>query len=249
MPGVGKGTLQPRYRTSQNNLKENMNDQMSLREAVQQRRSIRKFRPDPVPREILHAILEEARWAPSAINTQPWEVALVGGEALKKIVRATYEEVRKGGIPRPDFDIPYFRKAVYTRRMRENAKGLFGDALRIDRYDLEKRGAFYLTMLHYFDAPQVIYLCVDKSLSWISIFDCGCFAQNLCLLAVSKGLGTCIQQSGVHFPDIIRKYVPIPEEKRILLNISIGYPDDEAPVNQFRSRRDPLEDFIIGEVD
>ncbi|MFH1481012.1 MAG: nitroreductase, partial [Pseudomonadota bacterium] len=121
--------------------------------------------------------------------------------------------------------------------------------LRIERHDLEKRGAFYLTMLHYFDAPQVIYLCIDKSLSWISIFDCGCFVQNLCLLAVSKGLGTCIQQSGVHFPDIIRRYVPIPEEKKILLNISIGYPDDEAPVNQFRSHRDSPEDFIISEMD
>jgi nitroreductase len=48
----------------------------------------------------------------------------------------------------------------------------------------------------------------------------------------------------VHYPDIIRKYVPIPVEKRILVAISIGYPDDEAVVNRFRSNREPLEKVV-----
>lgn len=221
---------------------------MNIKEAIRKRKSIRKFKPDPVPREMLHEILKEALWAPSAINTQPWEFAVVGGETLKKIALASYEAAMMERVPRPDFEIPNFWKQVYMSRMRENGKRLFGVALGIERGNLEKRRAFYLSMYRYFDAPQVIFLCIDESLSWISIFDCGCFVQTLCLLAASNGLGTCIQHSGVHFPDIIRKHVPIPKEKKILLDIAIGYPDEKAQINQFRSHREPLENFIISEL-
>ena len=127
--------------------------------------------------------------------------------------------------------------------MRENGKGLFG-LLGIERQDKEKRKAFTLSMHKIFDAPQVIFLCLDSSLADYSLFDCGCFAQNICLLATSRGLGTCIQHSGVHDPDIIRKYVPIPVEKKFLVAISIGYPDEQAVINQFRSNRETLEKVV-----
>jgi nitroreductase len=61
-------------------------------------------------------------------------------------------------------------------------------------------------------------------------------------------MGTCIQHSGVHYPDIIRKYVPIPAEKKILVAIAIGYPDEEAAVNRFRSIREPLEKVVHWEA-
>ncbi len=76
------------------------------------------------------------------------------------------------------------------------------------------------------------------------MFDCGGFVQTVCLWATEKGLGTCIQHSGVNYSDIIRKYVPIPEEKKILVAIAIGYPDEEAVVNRFRSNREPLENVV-----
>ncbi len=218
---------------------------MDLSEAIRKRKSIRKFKPESVPKEIIHKILKEALRAPSAINTQPWEFAVVGGETLKKIAKDSYEEAIRGGSPRPEFKVPESWKEIYVKRMRENAKGLFGGVLHIERDNQTKRHAFNLSMYRYFDAPQAIFLCIDESLNWISVFDCGCFIQNLCLLAVSKGLGTCIEHSGVHFPDIIRKHVTIPNEKKILLAIAIGYPDDHAPINQFRSHRESLEKFII----
>jgi len=64
------------------------------------------------------------------------------------------------------------------------------------------------------------------------------------LLAASKGLGTCIQASGVAYPDLIRKHVAIPEEKKIFVAIAIGYPDWGDGVNQFKSNREPLENFV-----
>jgi nitroreductase len=216
---------------------------MELLEAIQNRKSIRKFKPEPVPRGILEEILQAALRAPSAINTQPWECWVVGGETLQRLGRELYAEGAKGGPSRADFALSETWKDAYMNRMRENGKGLFG-LLGIDRQDKEKRKAFALSMHKFFDAPQVIFLCLDSSLGDYSVFDCGCFTQNVCLLAASQSLGTCIQRSGVQYPDIIRKHVPIPAEKKILIAIAIGYPDEQAVVNQFRSSREPLEKVV-----
>jgi nitroreductase len=216
---------------------------MELLEAIQNRKSIRQFKPDPVPRVMLEEILQAALRAPSAINTQPWECWVAGGQALRQLSRELYAEGAKGSPSRADIKLPEIWKDAYTNRMRENGKRLFG-LLGIDREDKEKRKAFALSMHKFFDAPQVVFLCLDSSLGDYSLFDCGCFAQNICLLAISKGLGTCIQHSGVHYPDIIRKHVPIPVEKKILVAISIGYPDEEAVVNRFKSNREPLEKVV-----
>jgi len=216
---------------------------MELLEAIQNRKSIRMFKPDSVPRVMLEEILQASLRAPSAINTQPWECWVAGGETLRRLGGDLYAEALKGSRSRADFILSETWKDAYMNRMRENGKGLFG-LLGIDRQDKEKRKSFALSMHRFFGAPQVIFLCLDSSLGDYSIFDCGCFTQNICLLAASKGLGTCIQHSGVHYPDIIRKYVPIPAEKRILVAIAIGYPDEEAVVNRFRSSREPLEKFV-----
>jgi len=216
---------------------------MKLLEAIENRKSIRKFKPDPLSRVVLQEILQAALRAPSAINTQPWECWVVGGETLQSLSRELYAEATKDLPSRADFKLTEIWKDTYLNRMRENGKGLFG-LLGIERQDREKRKAFSLSMNKFFDAPQVIFLCLDSSLGDYSLFDCGCFAMNICLLATSKGLGTCIQHSGVHYPDIIRKYVPIPVEKKILVAIAIGYPDEQAVINRFRSTRETLENVV-----
>jgi nitroreductase len=216
---------------------------MKLLEAIENRKSIRKFKSDPLSRVVLQEILQAALRAPSAINTQPWECWVVGGETLQSLSRELYAEATKDLPSRADFKLTEIWKDTYLNRMRENGKGLFG-LLGIERQDREKRKAFSLSMNKFFDAPQVIFLCLDSSLGDYSLFDCGCFAMNICLLATSKGLGTCIQHSGVHYPEIIRKYVPIPVEKKILVAIAIGYPDEQAVINRFRSTRETLENVV-----
>jgi nitroreductase len=216
---------------------------MKLLEAIENRKSVRKFKPTPLSRAILQDILQAALRAPSAINTQPWECWVVGGKTLQQLSRELFAEAEKESPSRAEFTPTKIWKDTYLKRMRENGKGLFG-LLGIERQDREKRKAFNLSMNKFFDAPQVIFLCLDSSLGDYSLFDCGCFALNICLLATSKGLGTCIQESGVHYPDVIRKYVPIPLEKKILVAIAIGYPDEQAAINRFRSTREALENVV-----
>ena len=56
---------------------------MDLMDAIRGRRSIRKYKPDPVPEETLLAVMEAVKWAPSWANTQCWEVIVVKGSEAK----------------------------------------------------------------------------------------------------------------------------------------------------------------------
>ncbi|MEM2839011.1 MAG: nitroreductase family protein [Thermoplasmata archaeon] len=62
---------------------------MDVLEVIKNRRSVRKYRPDPIPEEILKEVLSAARMAPSANNAQPWKFIIVRDEELKrKLVQA-----------------------------------------------------------------------------------------------------------------------------------------------------------------
>lgn len=59
-------------------------DYARLLELVKKRRSIRRFKPDPIPNEYIEKIIEVARWAPSGFNMQPWEFVVVKKPELRK---------------------------------------------------------------------------------------------------------------------------------------------------------------------
>jgi nitroreductase len=50
---------------------------MDVFQCIRRRRTIRDFKPDPVPDDVVHKILQAARWAPSSSNTQPWHFVVV----------------------------------------------------------------------------------------------------------------------------------------------------------------------------
>jgi nitroreductase len=62
---------------------------MDLMEAIKGRRSIRKYKPDPISEEVLRTVLEAVRWAPSWANTQCWEVILVKDPKVKSELATT----------------------------------------------------------------------------------------------------------------------------------------------------------------
>ena len=73
---------------------------MRVREALEQRRSVRAFLDKPVEREIIVRILDAARHAPSGVNTQPWKVAAVTG-ACKQRLQHKLESAFRAGEPSP----------------------------------------------------------------------------------------------------------------------------------------------------
>ena len=115
----------------------------------------------------------------------------------------------------------------------------------ITREDKEGRAEWTQRGYRFFDAPAAIILSVDRSLEELkAMMDIGSFVQTICLTALSYGLGTCIQDQGIMFPEVVRKFTHIPESKRIAISIAIGYPDWDFPANKLESKREPVESFV-----
>ena len=213
---------------------------MDIVETIRTRKSIRGYRPDPVPKEILRDILDIAIRAPSAMNTQPWEIIVIAGEVLENIKRGNIEMLESGALPNPNVSVQPF-DGVYRQRQVDLAIHIF-QLMGIAREDKAKRAEWMKRGFRFFDAPATFILSVDKALKpWWELFDFGAISQTICLAALKYGLGTCIEDQGVMYPEVIRKYTGMPESKRIIICIPIGYPDWDFPANRLESKREPVE--------
>ena len=217
---------------------------MEVREAVASRKSIRAFDPErPVSQSVLREIMEKALRAPSWGNTQPWGFAIAGGKPLDQIKAECLELFRKGTESHPEITMPAEWNKEQFSRYQDLGRSLFG-ALGIAREDKNGRNAYYEEMVHCFGAPKMIYLHIHKDFNPYALMDGGVIMQTIALLAVEAGLGTCFLAFSVLYPDVIRKYASIPDDRTIVVGMAIGYPNQEHPSNKFRSLRGKPEEFI-----
>jgi nitroreductase len=214
---------------------------LDIREAIRERKSIRGYKPDMVPKDILRDVLNLALRAPSAMNIQPWKITVITGEVLDNIKRSNVEMLASGRIPNPDIPIGPF-KDVYRQRQVDLAIQIF-KLMGIDREDSEKRVQWMQRGFRFFDAPAAIILSSDKSLGESCLFDIGTICQTICLAALAYGLGTCIEDQGIMFPQVVRKFTSIPDSERIIIGIAIGYPDWDFPANELETEREPVENI------
>ncbi|MBM3141488.1 MAG: nitroreductase [Chloroflexi bacterium] len=216
---------------------------MELVEAIKSRKSIRGYKPTPVPKEILTEILEIARFAPSGLNTQPWEFTVLGGKVLEELKQAIQDQFYAKTEPRPDFPI-HMLTGTYRARQVELGIALY-QLMGIAREDREKRDQWMLKMLRAFEAPNVIIVSMDEEASSdMSIFSMGAISQTIALLAVNYGLGTCMESVLAYYPDIVRRIADIPESKKLVIGIAIGYPDWDFPANKVQATREPLGSLV-----
>jgi nitroreductase len=217
---------------------------MDLIEAIQQRKSIRAFTSRPVSKDIIKEILSIACRAPSAMNTQPWEFVVVSDEKLDRLRAAIVENLKSGAPIKPDhLVVGWPNESVYKQRQIGLAKQLF-KAMNIPREDKEKRSWWLERGFRFFDAPAAIVIVSDKALTEAGpLLDVGAVMQNICLAALQFGLGTCIEDQGVLYPEVFREHTGIPETKRLIIAIALGYPDLDFPANLIRSEREPAENL------
>lgn len=220
---------------------------MDVVQAIRERKSIRAFKPDQVPLDLLKKIIEQAMRAPSWANTQPWEFAVVTGKKLKAIQDAF---VKRGAadmqdlqseVPRPyDFPEPYI-----SRIQKMQVKERRGRTTELTPEEMEER---MLTNFRHYGATTCIYLLIGKNylqqkegINVWGMYDSGSVVQNIMLLAVNYGLGTIAQAMAVVYPDIIHKELSIPQDKLVALGIAIGYPDWDNEINKDFRDREPLD--------
>jgi len=216
---------------------------MDIVEAIRSRKSIRGYKPDPVPKEALREILDIAIRSPSTMNTQPWEITVVTGEVLDNIRRGNIEMLNSGVKPHPEVAHKPFEDK-YRQRQVDLAIQIF-QLMGIAREDKEKRAAWTQRGFRFFDAPAAIILSIDRSLGELmAVFDAGALAQTICLTAWNYGLGTCINDQGIMFPEVVKRFTHIPESKLMVICIAIGYPDWDFPANKLKTTREPVESVV-----
>jgi nitroreductase len=217
---------------------------MELETAILGRRSIRAFLPDPVPREKIRSIVELARWAPSWGNTQPWEIVVADGEKTSRLADAFVEELMTGKPVNPDLPVPTDFPEVNKSRYTGLGKDLF-TYLGVARDDAEGRRQHYINMFRFFGAPAVIYLIMDGRLNVpYACLDLGSIGTTIGYAAFQEGLGTIYLAASMQFPYIVRNVLEIPEEKKVVIGIAIGFPHPDAPAALFRSSRVPVEEIL-----
>jgi nitroreductase len=213
---------------------------MDYEEIAQDRRSIRGYKTDPIPREILEEIIHIAKHAPSSMNTQPWHFHVLTGEPLERIRKGNTEKMMSGSSVDREIKLNHGYEGPHRERQIEIAVQLF-EAMGIARDDKERRLDWVMRGFRQFDAPVSIVITVDKALAddTIAHFDCGAATYGLVLAAWSKGIGSVINGQGIMQSSVVRENANIPEDQVIMTCVAMGYPDETFVANDVKSRRSP----------
>lgn len=218
---------------------------MRVSEALQTRRSIRKFTDQPVDRELLESVLKRSQRAPSGGNTQPWHGIVLTGDPLQKLIGRIQQEFPKGRAAHaPEYHIyPPELDGAYEERRFGVGEDLYG-ALDISREEKGKRLMWFAENFRAFGAPVLILVHTPKYMGPPQWSDIGMWLQSIMLLLREEGLDSCPQEAWAVYAPQIREVVDIPDDHIFFCGLAIGYRDADAPVNNFDVKRAPLEESV-----
>ena len=215
---------------------------MTVTEAVAARISVRAFKPDPVPGALVREILEAAHRAPSGGNLQPWRVHALAGAPLEEL-KAKGMATLAAGLETPEYDVypPDLWDPFRTRRF-VCGEDLYA-SISIPREDKPARLRQLARNVEFFGAPVGLFFSLDRKLGPPQWADVGMYMQTVMLLAVERGLDTCAQEFWARLPKTVGEVIDLPEDHMLFSGMAMGYRDPDAPINGWRTRRDPFETF------
>ncbi len=218
---------------------------MTATETIQSRKSMRRFLPKPVPCDLLERVLNLASRAPSGTNIQPWKIYVLQGDVRDRFCAEVREAFLSGSNEyRSEFDyFPAKFKEPYLGRRRKIGFDLYG-LVGIKKGDKARMKLQHARNFDFFDAPVGLIFTIDKGFGPGSYLDCGMLMQNVMLLAKDEGLDTCPQGAFAPYHTIVRKHTGASEDETVLMAMSLGYADPEAPENHLQTERVPLTDFV-----
>lgn len=215
---------------------------LDVRSAVIERKSVRGFKPDPIPLELVMRILDEAARAPSGTNTQPWRVHVAIGAARERLSR----EVTAVAASRPqEHEYQYSPDPLpepWLSRRRKVGFDLYGLA-GIARNDTEGRKRQSLANYSFFGAPVGLFFTMDRRFVYGSWLDLGMFMQNVMVLARGYGLETCPQAAWIYYGPTVHRVLGIPDDEVLVSGMALGHPDWSVVLNSLQTERVPAREF------
>jgi len=218
---------------------------LSVEEALLSRRSIRAFRPDPVPRGTVAEILALASRAPSGTNIQPWKVRVLAGRERDKLAKAMVDAYLTKGEDAFKYDYNYYPvkwREPYLARRRKVGWDLYG-LLGLTRDNKEGMAKQHARNFMFFGAPVEMIFTIDADMELGSWLDYGMFLENIMLAARGKGLDTCPQAAIASAHKVVREVLAIPESEKIVCGMALGYAEPNAIENTLVTVREPVGSF------
>jgi len=211
---------------------------MEFQQLMFERRSIRGYKPDPVPRELLDEIIGVAAQSPSSMNTQPWHVHVVTGDVLDRIRRGNTEQMLATGKPDREIRGHARYEGEHRERQKRVAAQLF-EAAGIGWNDKEQRRDWTMRGFRQFDAPVSVIGCIDRSVedTTEAYFDLGQFVHAMVLAAWDRGVGSVINGQGIMQSSVVRAEAEIPDDQLIVITVAMGFPDEGFAANDVVSDR------------
>ena len=194
-----------------------------LLDVIRTRRSIRRYTRQPVPREVLEALLTAASWSPSAHNRQPWRFAAITSAAVQETLARQMGDRLRADL-RVDSVPP---EAIEQDAARSYSRITGAAALLVACLSL-------VDMDRYPDArrAQAEYLMAAQSTAMA--------VQNLLLAAHAYGLGGCWMCAPLFCPDVVQETLALPADWQPQALITLGYPAESKTKS-----REPLETRVL----
>lgn len=212
---------------------------MEFKDVLSREHATRKFTDQRVSEKTVRKVIEEARRTPSLLNSQPWRIYVAEGEVAKAIRKEHEEKTLANEEPHEEFD-----SLLNVEWDTFPSKNMATMSETLDYFLRGEADDFDQAQLKLFNAPVIVFLTIPKQSPAWSIFDLGGFSQTLMLAANNRGLSTMPAHAFVKYPEVIRKYLDIPEDETIGIGIGLGYPNKKATINNYKSKRVPLDEIL-----
>lgn len=202
----------------------------------------RQFQSQAVSRETFEQLFVAAQRTPSWCNTQPWETIVTEGAGTERFRAALLAEV-ESRAPSPDIDFPARYTGRHQDRRRECGLQLYS-SVGIVKGDVEGTRRQTMRNFEFFDAPHVAIVTTPVELGTYGAIDCGLYINSVLLAAHSLGLAAAPQAALASYSSFVRAHFDIPDDRQVVVGISLGYPDLKHEINGFRTSRAPVADVI-----
>ena len=217
---------------------------MIVSQAIASRRSVRAFLDQPVAENVLRGVLEQAARAPSGGNLQPWRPYVLTGEPLAQFRACMRERLATNPSPDPlEYRIyPQNLWEPHRSQRFEVGEAMYGE-IGIPRGNKAARLAWFRSNYEFFGAPVGLFCYLDRRMGPPQWSDLGMYLENVMLLLREQGLHSCAQECWSIYNRFVADFLQTPPGLLLFCGMAIGYADESAAVNRFRSERMKLDEF------
>jgi len=216
---------------------------MDFEEVVNSRYSARMFRAEPVADETLQRVLALSQHTPSWCNSQPWQLIIMRGNATERFRQALCDHARSGVAPSPDFPFPRAYLGVYRERRKVCGVQLY-QSLGIGREDKAAAAEQSLENFRCFGAPHVAIVTTPEALGAYGMLDCGLYVQTFMLAARSLGVDSIAQAALASYPQFVRQFLGLPDDRKVVCGLSFGYAEAGHPIHSYRTERAAISEAV-----